>query len=353
MSMQNMMIHISATSVLKGLLVIFGAYVLYLLKDIVLIVVAAVVIASAVEPATRWFVGYRVPRAAAVVVIYIGIALGLIGLVYFLLPSLLSEAAGFLSQIPEYVGAIDFRPILDRFIAPESAAVVQNLSETLSASDLLSATQSIISIPGGAFRVVSAVFGGVFSFVLMIVLSFYLSVQEDGISDFLRIVTPHRHHVYVLDLWRRSQKKIGQWMQGQLLLMLLVGLLVFLGLTILGIKHAFLFAVMAGMFELIPLFGPILASIPAVAVALSQGGLTLAVMIVGLYVIIQQFENHLLYPLVVNKVVGVPAIVVILALVIGAQLAGLLGALLSVPLSAVVMELIHDAKKRSLASASS
>lgn len=342
-----MMIHISATSVLKGLLVIFGAYVLYLLKDIVLIVVMAVVVASAIEPATRWFVRYRVPRAVAVVIMYIAIALGLVGLVYFLLPSLLSETAGFLSQIPEYVGSVDFKPILDRFIAPESAAVVQNLSDTLSASDLFSATQSILSIPGGAFRVVSAVFGGVFSFMLMIVLSFYLSVQQEGISDFLRIITPHKHQEYVVGLWKRSQKKIGQWMQGQLLLMVIVGLLVFLGLTILGVEHAFLFAIIAAFLELIPLFGPILASIPAIAVAFSQGGTTALLMVVGLYIIIQQFENNLLYPLVVNKVVGVPAIVVILALVVGAQLAGFIGALLSVPLSAVVMELIHDARKRS------
>ncbi|GMU74471.1 MAG: AI-2E family transporter [Candidatus Campbellbacteria bacterium] len=347
--MQNMTIHISASSVLKALLVLVGAYVLYLLKDIVLIVLAAVVIASAVEPATRWFVRYKLPRAAAVVVVYIGIALGLIGLVYFLLPSLLSETAAFFALIPEYVGAIDFKPILERFFDVDSASTVQGLSDTISANDFASATRSLLAIPGGAFRVVATVFGGVFSFALVIVLSFYLSVQEDGIPEFLRLITPHRHHAYVLDLWKRSQRKIGQWMQGQLLLMLLVGLLVFLGLTILDIRHAFLFAIMAGLFELIPLFGPILASIPAIAVALSQGGLTLTVMVIGLYIIIQQFENHLLYPLVVNKVVGVPAIVVILALIVGAQLAGFLGALLSVPLAAVLMELVHDAKKRSVA----
>jgi predicted PurR-regulated permease PerM len=102
---------------------------------------------------------------------------------------------------------------------------------------------------------------------------------------------------------------------------------------------------MAASLEIIPLFGPILAAIPAIAVAFGVGGWTLAFMVVGLYIIIQQFENHLLYPLVVNKVVGVPAIIVILALIVGAELAGLLGALLSVPLSAILMEFVHDAKR--------
>lgn len=344
--MNETTIHISAGSVLRALLVLVGAYLVYLLRDLVLLVVAAVVIASAVEPATTWFIRYRIPRTAAVVIIYIGIALGLTGLVYFLLPSLLSETAAFLSQVSGYISTIDFAPALERIFSPESSATVQNLSATLSSNDLFSAAKSVLEIPGGAFRAISTVFGGVFSLILVIVLSFYLSVQENGIPEFLRLITPHKHQEYMLDLWRRSQKKIGQWMQGQLLLMVIIGMLVFLGLTILGVKHAFLFAVIAAFLELIPLFGPILAAIPAVAVAFGVGGWTLTFMVIGLYIIIQQFENHLLYPLVVNKVVGVPAIIVILALIVGAELAGVLGALLSVPLSAVLMELVHDAKKR-------
>ena len=134
-------------------------------------------------------------------------------------------------------------------------------------------------------------------------------------------------------------------MQGQLLLMVLVGVLVFLGLSILGVRHALVFAILAGLLELIPLFGPMLSSIPALMVGFLDGGVTMVFFIAGLYLIIQQFENHLIYPLVVNKVVGVPAMVVILSLVIGAELAGILGILLSVPIAAVLMELINDWKR--------
>ncbi|MCR4274948.1 MAG: AI-2E family transporter [Candidatus Campbellbacteria bacterium] len=348
METQNVRFSIDTLSVLKVLLILVGVYVLYLLKDIVLVVLTAVVIASAIEPAAKWFMKYHFPRTLAVVIIYLIIAITLSGLIYFLLPSLLSDSANFLSQIPDYIGSLDTRPILEGLGVPESSMVIQNISNTLSAGDLLSSVRSFVTIPGGAFRVLSTVFGGVFSFVLMIVLSFYLTVRENGISDFLRIITPHTHIAYVLELWKRSQRKIGQWMQGQLLLMLLVGVLVYLGLTILGVKHAFLFAVLSGLFEVIPLFGPILSSIPAVLVGYTQAGLSFALLIVGLFVIIQQFENHLIYPLVVNKVVGVPAIVVILALVVGAQLGGFLGALLSVPLAAVLMELIQDSRRRAL-----
>lgn len=345
MEVQNVRFSIEPLSVLKAVCVLVSVYALYLLKDIVLVVLTAVVIASAIEPATRWCMKYRLPRTVAVVIMYLCIAATLFGIVYFLLPSLLGDLSAFLSQVPGYLGSLDSDSLLGRLAAPESSAVIQGISSTLSTGDVLSSLRSIIAVPGGAFQTLSTIFGGVFSFILVIVLSFYLSVRENGISDFLQLVTPHRHRVYVLDLWVRAQRKIGQWMQGQLLLMLIVGVLSYLGLTILGIGHAFLFAVLSGLFEIIPLFGPILSSIPAVLVAYTQGSVSLAFLVIGLFVIIQQFENHLIYPLVVNKVIGVPAIIIILALVVGAELAGFLGMVLAVPLSAIAMELLQDSKR--------
>src|SRR4051812_14141538 len=114
---------------------------------------------------------------------------------------------------------------------------------------------------------------------------------------------------------------------------------------IIGIKHALLLAAIAAVFELIPVFGPILSAVPAVLLALVDGGTTQAFLVIGLYLIIHQFENHLLYPLVVRKIVGISPMVVILALVIGAKLAGFLGILLSVPIAAAVMEWVDDIEK--------
>lgn len=346
MNSSRLDIHINPLSVFKAALVLIGLYVAYLLHDIVLIVIAAIVIASAVEPFTLWLKKHRFPRTIAVIVIYLIIALVLFGTIYFILPSLLSEAASFLSQAPEYVNTIDVDALLERAGVSSDPGVLQNLSQTLTAGDLVSGVRSLIAIPGGVFQVVSSVFGGVFSFILVVVLSFYFAVQERGIEQFIQTVVPIKQQAYAIDLWQRSQRKIGQWMQGQLLLMLLVGVLTFLGLTILGVEHAFLFALLAGVFELIPLFGPLLSSIPPLLVSFSDGGASLALMVGGLFIIIQQFENHLIYPLVVNKVVGIPAMVVILALIIGAELGGLLGALLSVPVAAALMELFHDMKQR-------
>ena len=170
-------------------------------------------------------------------------------------------------------------------------------------------------------------------------------MKEDGVSNFLKIISPIKHHAYIIDLWKRSQRKIGYWMQGQLLLGLIVGILVYLGLMIIGIKHALFLASVAVIFELIPIFGPILAAVPAILIALTNGSVTFGLLVAGLYLIIHQFENHLLYPFVVRKIIGISPIIVILALVIGAKLAGFLGAILAVPIASAFMEWIDDIER--------
>ncbi len=313
------------------------AWVLIQISDLVLVVLAAVVIASSLEPATLWLAKYKIKRVPATILIY----LVLVGLLFcfflFFVPSLANEVLVYLNSMPSTI---------DLSVIWSPVSNISSLNQ-ISVRELVEGARDVVSGTGeGAFKTASVVFGGALSIVLMVVLSFYLAVQEDGVGSFLRLITPIKQHDYIIDLWKRSQRKIGFWMQGQLLLGVIVGILTYLGLMLLGVKHALLLATVAALLEIIPVFGPILAAIPALAIATTQGGASLALLTLGLYVIIHQFENHLLYPLVVKKIVGVSPIVVILALVIGAKLAGFLGALLSVPLAAAFMEYVNDLEKR-------
>jgi len=339
-------ISINTWSIVKVLLVFVLFAVLFILRDLLLVVLAAVVIASAIEPAIRWFISYKVPRLPAVLLIYLGLMFILFGTFYFLLLPLLNESSEFLTDLPKYVGSIDaWSPLGDGGIIG-SQPVFHDLSQSFSSSEILNQINTTLShLSVGFWGAVSTIFGGILSFILIFVLSFYLAVQDKGIAKFLHLISPRRHRQYVNDLWQRAEIKIGLWMQGQLLLVVIVGVMVFLGITLLGIKHALLLASLAAVFEIIPLFGPILSAIPAILIAFATGGFSAALLVLGLYIIIQQFENHLIYPLVVKKVVGVSPIVVILALIAGAQLAGFLGILLSVPISAVIMEFINDFQK--------
>jgi predicted PurR-regulated permease PerM len=332
---------IAPGALLKVILFAAGAVLLWYLRDFVLIVLTAVVIASAIEPGIGFFVRQGLRRIFAVILMYLLIGGVFFGAIFFFIPPILSDAANFLGKLPDTLTNLNITDVTHGLL-PWGP-----VSETLSSADLLrSISQTIADTTGGVFTTLSAFFGGLTSFILIVVFSFYFSVQETGVDDFLRIVTPARHQAYVLSVWKRSQKKIGLWMQGQIVLALIVGVLLFLGLTILGIPYALLLSVLAAIFELIPVFGQILAAIPAVAIAYIDVNAATALMVVGLYVVVQQFEAHLIYPVVVKKVVGIPPLLVILSLLVGFKLVGFLGVLLSVPVAGAIQELVADLERR-------
>jgi predicted PurR-regulated permease PerM len=328
----------SIGTIAKVILLVLFVWLLFVIKDIILIVLVSVVIASAIEPAVRWLARYRIPRTPAVLIVYVVTFALFVALVpLFFIPALkdLIEAS---TTLPQKIGSLSFLTAPDGlFSTLANSNYFSNFSSNLEGA--------FAGLSRGFLETASLIFGGFFSFIMIVVISFYLAVQNDGIADFLRLVTPSRSEAYIIGLWHRAQKKIGLWMQGQLLLGLLVGVVVYLGLKILQIEYALALAIMAAIFELIPVFGPILASVPAILIGFGHSPTT-GFLVLGFYVVMQQFENHLLYPLVVKKIVGVPSIVVILALIIGAKLVGFLGLILAIPASAVLIELLGDFEKQ-------
>lgn len=347
-------ISISTGTLVRAMLVFLFFVLLFYIRGVLLVILTAVVIASSIEPLTLWLKRFHVPRLLAVISTYIVLSVAFVGVFYFFVPSLLSDTANFLRAVPAFMEGIPSPLSVEPKSVAQGAELAQTLSVGIESSTQPSSlgavftdlSQILGSFANGFWDNISVVFGGIVQFVLIIVLSFYLAVQEEGVAAFLRVVTPERHEAYVIGLWKRAERKIGYWIQGQILLAVLVGVLVYLGLMIVGIKNALFLAAFAAIFEIIPLFGPILSAIPGIAIAYGTGSLSLALLVAGVYLIIQQFENHLIYPLVVKKIVGVPPMVVILALIIGAQLGGFLGILLSVPLAATLMEYLDDVQKR-------
>jgi predicted PurR-regulated permease PerM len=334
----NITINITAGSIFKTILIGILFFLLWKLRDIVLVVITSVVIASAIEPGSRFLEKIRIPRPVGVLLIYVGIIALLAGMFSFFLPILLSDTLQLFQTLPNYSESISVWNPLGNF---------ESLNQLFSVKDIIqSVSTQVTSAANGFVGTLSGLFGGIMSLSIIVILSFYLAVQRDGVAEFLRIVTPLKYEGYVIGLWKRSREKIGLWMQGQFVLVLLITVLTYLGLSVLGVNNPLLLAVFAGIMELIPLFGIIIAIIPAVTISVLQGGITLGLLVFGLYIIIQQFESNLFYPLVVKKIVGIPPILTILMLVIGAKLAGFLGILLSVPLTAVLMEILSDIEKK-------
>lgn len=342
---KNVSITITPGTMLMALLIGAAAYALWLLRDIALLVLTAIVIASAIEPGVIFFTKRKIHRIVAVTVMYTIVFGSLFGLVYAFLPPILSETQSFLSSAPQYLDTLNLPASLTGL--PETARTMTAAEQSQNIFDTIFAFQSAFAdTSGGVVRVISTFFGGIFSLILVVVLSFYFAIQSTGVEDFIRLVTPAKHEQYAVGLWQRAQRKIGQWMQGQLLLSLIVGVIVYLGLLILGVPYALLLAVAAAVLDLIPIFGSFLAGILAVIVAFTSGGVTLALIVAGLFLVVNQFEGNLLYPLVVNKVVGIPPLLVILALLVGGSLAGFLGVVLSIPLAAAFREFLADVERR-------
>lgn len=336
---------ITTGSWVRGVVVIALAYGLFLISEIILVVITAIVIASAIEPLIVWAKKRNMPRLPAVIFVYLGSALLLAGFFYFLLLPLLGEMSAFIRTLTIYSNSVADGGIVSSLF--ESQKMFGGLDTPMIIRELSTYLNSLTNLlTQGIFSSISFIFGGVLSFLLIVVLSFYLVVQDDGISKFLKIITPIKQENYVLGLWRRTQAKIGLWMQGQLISSLLVMLLVYIALIIFGLPHALLLAFVAGLFELIPLFGATFAAIPALFVAYTWGGLTALIIVAVIYVVIQQIEGNIIYPLVVKKMVGVPPTVAIIALVVGGTLAGFLGVLISIPVATAVMELIADFEER-------
>jgi len=343
MNNKNITINITSGTIIKAVLLVLLVVFLYFVRDMIAVVLFSVVVASGIEPAAIWFQKRKIPRILAVIFVYL-LTFLLLGIVFYtVIPTIFSEFTSFSSNITSYLKKPTQISILNEFFS----SLPLSISEVIQGFSFRAANY-INVFTSGFFQATAQIFGGVLSFILIIVLSFYLSVQENGIENFLRLVLPVQYENYIIDLWRRVSRKIGHWLQGQILLGLLVGVLTFLGLTILNVDYSLTFALLAAVFELIPVFGPILASIPPIMIALAQDPV-LAFKVVILYIIIQQFENLLIYPLVVRKIIGLPPVITILALVIGAKIAGFMGILLSVPVASILIEILNDFdhKKRS------
>lgn len=341
---KNIRVSITVGTIATALFVIVIAYVFWLLRDLALLVLSAIIIASAIEPAVMFFIRWGIARLISVFLVYALVFGSIFSMLYFFFPPIVADATNFLSAAPKYLDTISASVSLSN-IADATSFVSENWTQSF-IQTLMSLQSIFTATSGGVLQILITFFGGIFSLVLVIVLSFYFALQDTGVDDFLRLVIPMEHEEYAIDLWKRAQKKIGLWMQGQILLSVIVGVLVYLGLLIIGVPYALLLAVFTAMVEIIPIFGSLMSGVAAVVVGYSDGGIAIAAIVAGLYIVVNQFESNLIYPLIVKKIIGISPLLVIVALIAGYTLAGFVGILLSVPIAAVILEFITDLDNR-------
>lgn len=324
-------IDISTSTLFRFVLIILGLIFLFLIRDILLMVFIALIIAAAIDAPVDWLARHRVRRALGTFIIYLFIAALFAAFVYWALPSLAGQLKALASLSPDYFNQLvaDISIFHQKIGADYAQKLLSNLSEQL------------YGATGNIFGTAVDVFGGIFSFFVIIVISFYLVVQDKGIKKFLSSVTPAEHRLYVVNLAERIQTKLGSWLRAQLLTMLAVAILVFVGLFLLKVDFALILAVLAGLLEIVPYIGPFLAGLTAVSLAFLQSPL-LGLLVLILFVVVHQIEGYILIPQIMKRVVGLNPLVVIISMIIGAKLYGILGVVVAVPIVATASVFLGD-----------
>lgn len=331
---QERRISINPSIVAWTLFGILMFYFAYLILNILAIFFMGLILSAAMEPAVRRMKKDRIPRFISASVLY-GILILAVGVfLAYLIPVIVSQAQDFVRSFPEYLKEFpNFSSLVNDWIRSGSSA---------GQSGIGSGAGSLLS---NIFSTTIGVFHGFVSFVAIFAIAFYLSIEEDGVRRFICSITPFRYQEYVVSRAKIIYEKIGYWMLGQFLLMLMIFVLYFLLLSLLNIPYAFTLALLAGFLEIIPYIGPTLSAIPALILAFTVSPISGIAVAIG-YIVIQQTENHLLMPQIMKRAVGLHPVVVILALLVGAKVGGVLGAILAVPVVTVVGVFIRDALEK-------
>lgn len=334
-------VNISVGIIVKTALIILGILFLYVIREAIIILFISVLIVLLMEPAINWLQKKKISRGVGVLVIYF-LFFSVLGLaVSFFVPPLVAQSKDFYQKSPEYFQAFD------GFIqAMKSYFPSQSVDFDLGSQVVSNSAESQFSmIYDRIFMTTISVFSGFFSFIMVLVLAFYMSLKENGIKDFILFLTPKKHEEYVAFLFDRINNKIGRWMQGQLLIMLGIFIVDFIWLSILGIPYPLILALLAGLLEVVPFFGPIVSAIPGVFLGFLispwKGLLALV-----LYTVTQQIEGNIVVPQVMKKATGMNPIVIILALLVGFKLGGVLGAILIMPVVIGISVVIEDLIKK-------
>ena len=331
---------ITNDSIIRVMLWAGLAYSLFYFSDLLLTLIVGLVLASTIDPIAKIMKKYRVPRVVTVAFIFIAFFAALTVGALFVIPSLVDDAIALVNKLPVLLNEIN---LFGKDLGLRELSIyLTDLSRDISKGQILTVIKNSIVGAGSVAKTTGAIIGNVVNFVLTLVFTFYLAVQEDGINRFLKLITPKFYESYILDLWDRSEKKIGSWAKGQVFVGVIIGVMVYIPLKFIDMPYASLFALLSFLGEMVPMVGLLLSSIPAILVAYFSHNMGYALIVVGIFFVISQLENYVIYPKVMNKVIGVPAIIILIAFIVGAKVAGFWGVVLAAPLAAIMMEFVND-----------
>ncbi len=324
--MKTIKIEISSKTIFLTIFFLIFLKFIVLIKEILLSLFIAFIISGALKPFVGYLENKKIPRSIAAFFVYIVFVIFFVLNILLIFPPLVKEINLFFKQLPS-------------FIQPY-------LMNNLVFFDLKNFLNQIPNLANDLLSIIKNLFSNLMFIITTLFFGFYLTLDKDFLKKSFKKFLEDNEAEKLAFIINQGEKRAASWFWGELILMFVVGLLTYLGLNLIGMStYALPLAFLAGLLEIVPNLGPVLAAIPAILIGLSQS-INLGIYNLALYILVQQLENNLIVPLIMKKVVGIHPIVTLLGLLIGGKLAGILGALLSVPIIIFLETIILQWQKR-------
>lgn len=307
-------IEISSRTIFFILGVLAVIWFLIQIREILFFLFISLILVAALHSPVEWLAQKKIPRPLSILIIYTFLFIILGGAVGLLIPPFIEQTTKLITTFPVLLQSLNK---LFLYQLP-----IQDLLKSLGGQ--------ISGLGGNLFKYTLGFFGNLVGFLAILVFTFYLLLRWKNLGKFLSANFAPKEEERIVKILNRIEIGLGNWVRGQLILCFIVGLMAFIGLTFLRVPYVLSLAIFAGILEILPIIGPFISAIPAVLLALTVSPI-LALATVALYVLIQQLENQLIVPKVMQKAVGIDPLITLLALMIGGKLMGILGVFLAVP----------------------
>jgi len=328
------LLDISWGTILKISVSVVFIYFLYLIKDLIIWFIFALVLSILFEPAIGLLAKRRIPRVFAVTLIYL-LVFGTIGCVFYLAtPFFISEVRNFSESFPQQV------PVLFERISPTFERVGINTFESFDVF-LANFQKPFEEMAKNILNVLVIFFGGIFAAFFTIGMAFFISLEKGFVEKILALFFPKKYENYLLGLWGKSKEKVIGWFLMRIIGVIFVGLSTYIAFLILDVNYPVSLAAIAGIFDFVPIIGPLVAAI-ILFITVALDNFLKAVFVIAVFALIGTIENNVLFPLLSRRIIRVPPIIVLVGLFIGGKLWGVAGAIIMVPLLAILFEFLKD-----------
>jgi len=321
---------ISWETILKISIAIICLYLFYLIRNVLLWFIFAIIISVLLEPLIDFLIRRKVPRLISVIIVYFLIFGAISLLIYLTVPIFVAEIRQFAQILPQYFEKIS--PPLKTL----GLRAFENIEEF---TELLSKTLEKMATT--IFSAIAAIFGGIFVTFSIFSFSLFLSLEEKPIERALILIFPKKYEAFLLDLWSRCKIRVSGWFLSRIFCCFFVGFFSYFAFLILNTKYPFSLALLAGLLDFIPIIGPVITGI-LIFVIVSLDNFLKALFVLVIFILIQQIENNILLPALTKKFVGLPPVLVLLALAVGGILWGIWGAILAIPIFGILFEFTKE-----------